>query len=61
MPEFAVGTAVRLESKVVPVYRVLGRNAGPMTGAGTNSYLIGDQALVLVDPGPVDEQHVASR
>ena len=60
MPEFEVGTAVRLPSKVVPVYRVLGRNAGPMTGPGTNSYLIGEQNLELVDPGPADEQHTAS-
>ena len=38
----------------VPVKQILGRNPGPMTGPGTNSYLIGARALCLVDPGPED-------
>jgi hydroxyacylglutathione hydrolase len=28
-----------------------------MTGPGTNSYLVGDRALTVIDPGPVDHEH----
>lgn len=49
------GIPVLLAGTQVPVHRVLGRNPGPMTGPGTNSYLIGDQVLALVDPGPRDD------
>ncbi|EKF74042.1 metallo-beta-lactamase family protein [Alcanivorax hongdengensis A-11-3] len=39
-------------------WRVLARNPGMMTGPGTNSYLFGDQALTVVDPGPADPEHL---
>lgn len=41
---------------------LLAPNAGPMTLDGTNSYLIGapdSSSLVVVDPGPLDERHLA--
>jgi glyoxylase-like metal-dependent hydrolase (beta-lactamase superfamily II) len=40
------------------VVRVLVPNASLMTGAGTNSYLVGGPALVAIDPGPDDAEHV---
>jgi len=40
--------------------RVTAPNAGPYTFTGTNSYLVGHQSLMLVDPGPDDEQHLAA-
>ena len=40
------------------VRRVTARNAGMMTGPGTNSYLIGRRAVVVIDPGPADADHV---
>jgi glyoxylase-like metal-dependent hydrolase (beta-lactamase superfamily II) len=49
------GTPVLLPNTSVPVHRILGRNPGPMTGSGTNSYLIGDKELSLLDPGPRDD------
>lgn len=40
------------------VWRVLALNPGMMTGPGTNSYLIGDTSLTVLDPGPADSRHV---
>jgi len=58
--EWSPGVPQRLGDTQVPVHRILGRNPGPMTGPGTNSYLIGDQRLCLLDPGPVDEEQLQS-
>lgn len=48
------GEAVRLSEHVV---RVVADNGSVMTGAGTNSYFIGKEQLVLIDPGPMSEKH----
>ncbi len=39
---------------------VLAGNPSAFTGPGTNSYLIGDRDLVLIDPGPDDPAHRAA-
>ena len=54
------GKATRLEGFRTSVSRILGRNPGPMTGPGTNSYLIGDKVLCLLDPGPQDAAQLNS-
>ncbi len=54
---FIPGTPVRLTTATVPVYRLLCPNAGMMTGPGTNTYLIGDRAFALIDPGPALPGH----
>lgn len=35
-------------------------NPSPMTGDGTNTYIIGTQDLCIIDPGPDDESHFAA-
>lgn len=52
------GVPVAIGTGRVPVLRILGRNAGLMTGPGTNSYLVGTRNLALVDPGPADPEHI---
>jgi glyoxylase-like metal-dependent hydrolase (beta-lactamase superfamily II)/8-oxo-dGTP pyrophosphatase MutT (NUDIX family) len=52
------GRAVRLSPRIV---RVTAPNAGPMTGPGTNSYLVQDvnsQDFTAIDPGPISPPHL---
>jgi glyoxylase-like metal-dependent hydrolase (beta-lactamase superfamily II) len=43
------------------VRRILAPNPSPMTLEGTNTYLIGrDDALIVLDPGPDDDSHLAN-
>jgi len=37
---------------------VLAPNPSPMTGPGTNTYLLGTQSLAVIDPGPADDSHL---
>lgn len=60
MDKSEAGVAVSLATDRVPVRRILGRNPGPMTGPGTNSYLIGKKRLSLLDPGPRDDAQLES-
>lgn len=40
------------------VRRIVAPNAGPMTGPGSNTYLVGVDEIVVVDPGPDMAGHV---
>lgn len=44
-----IGRAIQITPEIT---RVLAPNASPMTGPGTNSYLLGRRSLALIDPGP---------
>jgi len=41
------------------VRRITAPNPGMMTGPGTNAYLIGREALAVIDPGPEGAEHCA--
>jgi glyoxylase-like metal-dependent hydrolase (beta-lactamase superfamily II)/8-oxo-dGTP pyrophosphatase MutT (NUDIX family) len=54
--DIVAGRAVRLSPHVI---RVTAPNPGPMTGPGTNSYLVGaGDAWTCIDPGPAIDAHV---
>ena len=40
------------------VRRIVCNNPGMMTGPGTNTYLVGVDEIVVVDPGPADPVHL---
>ena len=53
------GDAV-LAHPALPIRRITANNAGPFTYHGTNTYLIGQDKLVIIDPGPADDNHLAA-
>lgn len=40
------------------IRRITAPNAGMMTGPGTNTYLVGQRELAVIDPGPAMASHV---
>lgn len=45
-------------TKLYPkVWRLTADNPSSMTGPGTNTYLIGQERLIIIDPGPTDPAH----
>lgn len=42
------------------IRRITVRNPGPFTFHGTNTYLVGDGELAVIDPGPDDPDHIAA-
>jgi glyoxylase-like metal-dependent hydrolase (beta-lactamase superfamily II) len=40
------------------VRRIVANNPGHMTGPGTNTYLVGIDEIVVIDPGPDDPAHL---
>lgn len=55
MPELLVGVPAALSPLV---RRIVAPNPGMMTGPGTNTYLVGIDEVVVVDPGPDDVSHL---
>lgn len=49
------GKPIRISPRV---QRITAGNSGPMTGPGTNTYLVGEREIAVVDPGPVEPAHI---
>jgi glyoxylase-like metal-dependent hydrolase (beta-lactamase superfamily II)/8-oxo-dGTP pyrophosphatase MutT (NUDIX family) len=64
-PEETGQTSVALEPGVAKrldpfVTRVIAPNPGMMTGPGTNTYLVGEAELAVIDPGPAIDEHIGA-
>jgi glyoxylase-like metal-dependent hydrolase (beta-lactamase superfamily II) len=59
MKDYAItpGQVIQLSALV---RRVTAPNPGVMTGPGTNTYLVGKDALALIDPGPESASHLSA-
>ena len=49
------GVAETLEPQL---RRIVAPNPSPMTNAGTNTYLLGERGIAVIDPGPEDRGHL---
>ncbi|GAB5512186.1 MAG: MBL fold metallo-hydrolase [Hyphomicrobiales bacterium] len=52
-PRYGVATELALG-----IRRIVAQNPSPMTFTGTNTYLVGDRDIAVIDPGPDDEMHL---
>lgn len=55
MPDMTHGRAVQVSARV---RRIVAPNPGPMTAEGTNTYLLGQEEVAVVDPGPREPSHI---
>jgi len=54
----AVPTAGKVQELAPGVRRLLAPNPGLMTGPGTNTYLLGEEEVAVLDPGPAIPKHI---
>ena len=54
-PDLTPGVASALSPLI---RRIVAPNPSPMTGPGTNTYLVGIDEVAVIDPGPDDEGHI---
>jgi glyoxylase-like metal-dependent hydrolase (beta-lactamase superfamily II) len=54
MPAIVYGEIVDINPYV---RRITAPNPGPLTGQGTNTYIVGDQNVAVIDPGPIEQGH----
>lgn len=53
-------TVTRALTSDPPVRGLVAPNPSPLTGAGTNTWIVGGSSLVVIDPGPDDPAHLAA-
>src|SRR5258708_39211413 len=53
-------TPGRVEEVMPDVRRLLANNPGPFTFKGTLTYIVGRDRVAIIDPGPIDEAHIAA-
>lgn len=53
--QFTAGVADAVAPRV---QRLVAPNAGPLTFKGTNTYIVGEHSLAVIDPGPGDAKHI---
>jgi len=58
-PQLASETGVAMRLSPL-VQRVLAPNPSPFTFSGTQTYLVGDKDVAVIDPGPAEERHLAA-
>ena len=49
-----------LETLLPGVHRLVAPNPSVLTGPGTNTYLLGDKRITVLDPGPDMPEHIAA-
>lgn len=47
-----------LQNLAPNVHRLIAPNPSVMTGPGTNAYLLGNQRITVLDPGPAIDEHI---
>ena len=52
--DFAYGVPKEVAPGIV---RIVAENPGPLTFKGTNTYILGQKKLIIIDPGPGDAAH----
>ncbi|MEO0918327.1 MAG: MBL fold metallo-hydrolase [Pseudomonadota bacterium] len=52
--------AGRLQDLAPGLRGILAPNPGPMTYWGTNTFIVGERQVAIVDPGPMSEAHLAA-
>lgn len=55
MPEITHGHAIAVSDRI---RRMTAPNPGRMTGPGTNTYIVGQDELAVIDPGPAIDSHI---
>lgn len=52
-------TSGRIDTIAPNVRRLVANNPGFMTGPGTNTYILGRERFIVIDPGPREDMHIA--
>ena len=54
---FEQNASVEITRPAKNITCILAPNPSPMTFKGTNTYIVGDAELAIIDPGPISDQH----